>query len=362
VKEAVDKLVELKLRNGEEFFNRRIVKTAKGTRDYGPKQMMIREKVLDVITSCFKRHGAETIDTPVFELRDTLTGKYGEEGGKLIYDLMDQGGELLSLRYDLTVPFARYLAMYGITNFKRYHIGKVYRRDNPAMTRGRFREFYQCDFDIAGLYDLMIPESECLRITYEILNQLELGDFEIKVNHRRLLDGMFAVCGVSGSKFKTVCSTVDKLDKVPWSDVKTELIKEKGLTEEIVNKMEKYVCSRSSHSQSSSIELIKFLSNDSFLEANKDAKEALSELSLLFTYLELLGVVDRDLKVKQASLCLSSEEKLMDLILLQPSMIVKFLPFSKRVPMTFRRFSEIVFSLKNIDRRFIYVLELVLTS
>jgi histidyl-tRNA synthetase len=108
--------------------------------------MAIREKVLSTVIQCFKRHGAQTIDTPVFELKDVLTGKYGEDS-KLIYDLKDQGGEILSLRYDLTVPFARYLAMSKISSIKRYHIAKVYRRDNPAMTRGRYREFYQCVSD-----------------------------------------------------------------------------------------------------------------------------------------------------------------------------------------------------------------------
>lgn len=180
------------------------------------------------------------------------------------------------------VPFARYLAMNKITNIKRYHIAKVYRRDNPAMTRGRYREFYQCvsrphvlsrqpettdqtndwfiksfaflaafqfifcafqDFDIAGQYDAMIPDAECLKIVHEILSQLDLGEFRIKVCHmdwaecleaqttlsrchlcnhvlhlqvndRRILDGMFAVCGVPDDKFRTICSTVDKLDKV----------------------------------------------------------------------------------------------------------------------------------------------------
>ena len=103
-------------------------------------------------------------------------GKYGEES-KLIYDLEDQGGELLSLRYDLTVPFARYLAINKITNIKRFHIGKVYRRDQPVMTKGRFREFYQCDFDIAGEYDLMLPDAEILYIVHEILTKLDVGTF-----------------------------------------------------------------------------------------------------------------------------------------------------------------------------------------
>uniref|UniRef100_A0A8D0A647 histidine--tRNA ligase n=1 Tax=Sander lucioperca TaxID=283035 RepID=A0A8D0A647_SANLU len=213
---------------------------SQGTRDYNPKQMAIRERVFNTIISCFKRHGAETIDTPVFELKETLTGKYGEDS-KLIYDLKDQGGELLSLRYDLTVPFARYLAMNKITNIKRYHIAKVYRRDNPAMTRGRYREFYQCDFDIAGQYDGMIPDAECLKIVHEILSELDLGDFRIKVNDRRILDGMFAVCGVPDDKFRSICSTVDKLDKMPWEDVKKEMVNEKGLSEEVADRIGEYV-------------------------------------------------------------------------------------------------------------------------
>uniref|UniRef100_A0A673LFA3 histidine--tRNA ligase n=1 Tax=Sinocyclocheilus rhinocerous TaxID=307959 RepID=A0A673LFA3_9TELE len=241
IDEEVAKLLQFKAQlGGDEGKHVFVLKTAKGTRDYNPKQMAIREKVFNIIISCFKRHGAETIDTPVFELKETLTGKYGEDS-KLIYDLKDQGGELLSLRYDLTVPFARYLAMNKITNIKRYHIAKVYRRDNPAMTRGRYREFYQCDFDIAGQYDAMIPDAECLKIVYEILNELDLGDFHIKVNDRRILDGMFAVCGVPDEKFRTICSTVDKLDKMAWEDVKKEMVNEKGLSEDVANRIGEYV-------------------------------------------------------------------------------------------------------------------------
>uniref|UniRef100_G1RE12 Histidine--tRNA ligase, cytoplasmic n=1 Tax=Nomascus leucogenys TaxID=61853 RepID=G1RE12_NOMLE len=223
IEEEVAKLLKLKAQLGpDESKQKFVLKTPKGTRDYSPRQMAVREKVFDVIIHCFKRHGAEVIDTPVFELKETLTGKYGEDS-KLIYDLKDQGGELLSLRYDLTVPFARYLAMNKLTNIKRYHIAKVYRRDNPAMTRGRYREFYQCDFDIAGNFDPMIPDAECLKIMCEILSSLQIGDFLVKVNDRRILDGMFAICGVSDSKFRTICSSVDKLDKMSWEEVKNEM-------------------------------------------------------------------------------------------------------------------------------------------
>ncbi|CAI7838714.1 unnamed protein product [Closterium sp. NIES-53] len=116
--------------------SRRAPKIAKGTRDFLPDQMAIRERAFAIIAAVFKRHGAVALDTPVFELRETLMGKYGEDS-KLIYDLADQGGEILSLRYDLTVPFARYLAMHSVGNIKRYHVARVYRRDNPQMNRGR---------------------------------------------------------------------------------------------------------------------------------------------------------------------------------------------------------------------------------
>ncbi|KAF1642474.1 Histidine--tRNA ligase, cytoplasmic, partial [Eudyptes chrysocome] len=259
IAKEVAKLLEMKAQlGGDEGKHKFVLKTPKGTRDYSPKQMAIRERVFNAIITCFKRHGAEVIDTPVFELKETLTGKYGEDS-KLIYDLKDQGGELLSLRYDLTVPFARYLAMNKITNIKRYHIAKVYRRDNPAMTRGRYREFYQCDFDIAGQFDPMIPDAECLKIVHEILSDLQLGDFLIKVNDRRILDGMFAVCGVPDSKFRTICSSVDKLDKMPWEEVRSEMVGEKGLSPEAADHIGEYVQLHGEHCGVEPVALIQHL-------------------------------------------------------------------------------------------------------
>lgn len=263
-----------------------LLKTPKGTRDFSPKQMAIREGVFKVITECFKRHGAETIDTPVFELRETLKGKYGSEGSKLIYDLEDQGGELLSLRYDLTVPFARYIAMNKISSMKRYHIAKVYRRDNPAMTRGRYREFYQCDFDIAGPADLMITDAECIKIVHEILSDLKLGNFVIKVNHRRLLDGLFEFCGVPEDKFKTICAAVDKLDKAFWKDVRQEMIA-KGLDEKTVDKIGEYVQLPRSN------DLVEKLLNDKDLMQCQAAKEGLEGMKLLLKYCDIFGAIDK---------------------------------------------------------------------
>ncbi|KAF7235471.1 Histidine--tRNA ligase, cytoplasmic, partial [Varanus komodoensis] len=291
ITEQVAKMLKMKASGApDEGKQKFVLKTPKGTRDYSPKQMAIREKVFRTIIDCFKRHGAETIETPVFELKETLTGKYGEDS-KLIYDLKDQGGELLSLRYDLThssqVPFARYLAMNKITNIKRYHIAKVYRRDNPAMTRGRYREFYQCDFDIAGQYDAMIPDAECLKIVHEILSALQIGDFLIKVNDRRILDGMFAVCGVPDNKFRTICSTVDKLDKMAWEDVKGEMVGEKGLSPEAADRIGGYVRLHGG------LNLIEELLQDPELSQNKLAREGLGEMKQLFEYLAIFGISDQ---------------------------------------------------------------------
>lgn len=159
IDEAVEKLKALKLELGDDndkSSGKLILKSAKGTRDFHPEQMAVREKVLDKIIKVFKCHGAVTIDTPVFELKEVLTGKYGEDS-KLIYDLKDQGGEILSLRYDLTVPFARYVAMNKISSIKRYQIAKVYRRDQPSISRGRYREFYQC-VSILPTFDPLVSQ------------------------------------------------------------------------------------------------------------------------------------------------------------------------------------------------------------
>ncbi len=118
--------------------------TRQGTKDYGPGEMFCREHIEKIVKTCFTSFGGSCLDTPVFERKDVLTDKYGEDS-KLIFDLMDQGGEQLALRYDHTVPLARYLAMMGGTNThsKIWQVGKVYRRDNPVMSKGRMREFMQ---------------------------------------------------------------------------------------------------------------------------------------------------------------------------------------------------------------------------
>ncbi|XP_048076821.1 histidine--tRNA ligase, mitochondrial isoform X2 [Ursus arctos] len=263
-----------------------IIKTPKGTRDLSPQQMVVREKILDMVIGCFKRHGAKRLDTPAFELKEMLTEKYGEDSG-LIYDLKDQGGELLSLRYDLTVPFARYLAMNKVKKMKRYHVGKVWRRESPTIVQGRYREFCQCDFDIAGQFDPMIPDAECLKIMCEILSGLQLGDFLIKVNDRRILDGMLAVCGVPESKFHAICSSIDKLDKISWNDVRHEMVAKKGLAPEVADRIGDYIQCHGG------VSLVEEMFQDSRLSQNKQAIEGLGDLKLLFEYLTLFGIAEK---------------------------------------------------------------------
>ncbi|PRQ77507.1 histidyl-tRNA synthetase [Rhodotorula toruloides] len=264
------------------------LKTPKGTKDWHPSDMYLRQAIFRKITDVFELHGGVTIDTPVFELKEILSGKYGEDS-KLIYDLQDQGGELCSLRYDLTVPFARFLAMNGTQypNIKRYHIAKVYRRDQPAMSKGRMREFYQCDFDIAGVYDPMLPDAECLAITCEVLEALDIGEFTIKLNHRKILDGIFAVCGVPADKIRTISSAVDKLDKMPWEDVRKEMTEEKGLAGDVADRIGEYVKLKGGP------ELVEQLKQDERLTKNKSAVEGLNDMALLFKYLDIYGATPR---------------------------------------------------------------------
>lgn len=265
---------------------RRKPKIPKGTKDFLPAEMAVRQLAFSRIETVFRRHGAVTIDTPVFELRETLMGKYGEDS-KLIYDLADQGGEILSLRYDLTVPFARYVALNGIGNIKRYHIGKVYRRDQPQMKRGRFREFYQCDFDIAGAYAPMVADSEVLKVLNEILTELDIGGFVIKLNHRGLLDAMMAIAGVPAQKFRAICSAIDKLDKEPWAEVRREMVQDKGLPAAVADRIGEFVVLRGAPHDM----LPRLLAIPDFA-AHPGAAAALADMGTLFELLDAMGALD----------------------------------------------------------------------
>ncbi|KAH8908300.1 histidyl-tRNA synthetase [Coniochaeta sp. PMI_546] len=267
--------------------NNNQVKIPKGTRDWVGADIQIRDKIFKVAGDIFARHGGTQLDTPVFELKHILAGKYGEDS-KLIYDLADQGGEMCALRYDLTVPFARWLGMTSTQQIKRYHIAKVYRRDQPAVARGRMREFYQCDFDIAGEYDAMIPDAEILRIMVEVFEGVGLGkDVSIKLNHRKILDGMFAVCGVPADKTRSISSAVDKLDKLPWEEVKKEML-EKGLESKVADRIGVYT----QHSGSLK-EIISYIKDSAEMCANEQVQQGLNDMDLLLSYLEAFEVADK---------------------------------------------------------------------
>ncbi|NXK66020.1 SYHC protein, partial [Sylvietta virens] len=297
IAKEVAKLLDMKAQLGaDEGKHKFVLKTPKVTPHsmlLCPSEMAIRPPPFKAIISCFKRHPPPVIDTPVFELKvaPPTAGKYGEDS-KLIPPLKDQGGELLSLRPPPTVPFARYLAPPPITNIKRYHIAKAPPRDNPAMTRGRYRPPHQCclflcppHFDIAGQFDPMIPPPECLKIVHEILSAPPLGDFVIKVNDRRIPPPMFAVCGVPDSKSPPICSSVDKLDKVPWEPPPSEMVGEKGLSPAPPDRIGEYVQLHGDPPR-----LIERLLQDPNPPQNKLAKEGLGDMPPPFEYLTLFGI------------------------------------------------------------------------
>lgn len=257
----------------------------KGTRDYRPKDIVVRDKIFNEMKEIFSRHGAVGIDTPVFELKETLMGKYGEDS-KLIYELKDQGGQILALRYDLTVPFARFVAENDIARIKRYQIGKVYRRDQPNMNRGRYREFYQCDFDIAGDYGSRIPDAECLQMLSEIMTKLGLPDFSVRTSHRALLDGLFEVSGVPEDKIRAISSAVDKLDKESWASVEKEMY-DKGLSEESISKIGAFVSIKGK-----ARETLERIKESSDLMANVNVKLGIAELEEIFSMTDIFGCTD----------------------------------------------------------------------
>ncbi|OCH95702.1 histidyl-tRNA synthetase [Obba rivulosa] len=275
-------------KDGKKKGERLLLKTPKGTRDYGPGEMFCREHVERVVKECFTTYGGACLDTPVFERKDILAGKYGEDA-KLIFDLKDQGGEELALRYDHTVPLARYLAMNGAINTqsKLWQVGKVYRRDNPVMSKGRMREFSQADFDISGVWDPMIPDAELISLLCTILTRLEVGEFIVKMNHRKILDGIFEVCGVPPEKIRTISSAVDKLDKMAWAEVKKEMTEEKGLDPAAADKIGEYVKHKGGP------ELLEQLKADEALMANASAKHGIEEMGILFALLKSYKVLDK---------------------------------------------------------------------
>jgi histidyl-tRNA synthetase len=227
----------------------------KGTRDFGPEKMIRRIYIFDTIKAIFQKYGFLPIETPAMENLSVLTGKYGDEGDKLIFKILNSGDFLAeikpdsvnnyktltpkiaekALRYDLTVPFARYVVMNRNEisfPFKRYQIQPVWRADRPQ--KGRYREFYQCDADVVGT-DSLICEAEIVLMINEVLSKLGLKDFSIKINNRKILTGITEVIGKAGAETQ-LCVAIDKLDKIGLEGVIKEL-KENDFSDDHISKL-----------------------------------------------------------------------------------------------------------------------------
>jgi histidyl-tRNA synthetase len=216
----------------------------KGTRDFGPAQMAKRQFILENIKKVFQKYGFQPMETPAMENLSTLTGKYGEEGDQLLFKVLNSGDFLKDvdkakletrnskqitseisekgLRYDLTVPFARYVVMNRgeITfPFKRYQIQPVWRADRPQ--KGRYREFYQCDADVVGTNSL-VCEAEIILMIKEVFKALGIGDYSIKINHRGILSGLAELCRAKENETSLFVG-IDKLDKIGEEKVREEL-------------------------------------------------------------------------------------------------------------------------------------------
>ncbi|MGB1032243.1 MAG: ATP phosphoribosyltransferase regulatory subunit, partial [Flavobacteriales bacterium] len=224
----------------------------KGTRDFGPDVMVKRNFIFNTIRQTFERFGFLPIETPAMERMETLTGKYGEEGDQLIFKILNNGDFLnkadadaldnkdskklsfsiskKALRYDLTVPFARFVVMnqsqIGFP-FKRYQIQPVWRGDRPG--KGRYQEFFQCDVDVIGSNSLL-SEVELIQIFEEVLGNLGIEQREIKLNNRKVLAGIAEVLGAA-DQLTDMCVAIDKVDKIGVEKVGEELMK-RGFSED----------------------------------------------------------------------------------------------------------------------------------
>jgi len=213
----------------------------KGTRDFGPQEMLRRKYIFNTIERVFQKYGYLPLETPAMEHLETLTGKYGEEGDRLIFKILKRGAELdraledrskgfadEALRYDLTVPFARYVVQHQnelVLPFKRYQIQPVWRADRPQ--KGRYREFYQCDADVIGSTSLL-SEVELVQLFDEVFTLLGLK-VVVKINDRKVLGGIAEVCG-QPEKVVDIVTAIDKLDKIGREKVEEEM-REKGVSE-----------------------------------------------------------------------------------------------------------------------------------
>lgn len=282
----------------------------KGTRDFNPSEIAKRNYIFDIIKKNFQTYGFQPIETPSFENSDTLLGKYGEEGDRLIFKILNSGDFIRkvddatyadknsatiapritekALRYDLTVPFARYVVMHQNDidfPFKRYQIQPVWRADRPQ--KGRFREFFQCDADVVGS-DSLLQEVELIQLYDAVFSELKLEGATIKMNNRKILAG---IAEVIGAKDLLIDFTValDKLDKIREDGVKKEMLA-KGISEEAIEKASPLFLPQGSNEEQ--LERL-----DALLKNSEEGKKGLEELRFILETIAVLGLQSANLSI-----------------------------------------------------------------
>lgn len=282
----------------------------KGTRDFSPSEVAKRNYIFAVIKKHFETFGFQPIETPSFENSDTLMGKYGDEGDRLIFKILNSGdfiGKVNSvtfeskdsnaisaqisekaLRYDLTVPFARYVVMHQNEidfPFKRYQIQPVWRADRPQ--KGRFREFYQCDADVVGA-DSLLQEVEFVQLYDAVFTELGLNGVNIKLNNRKILAG---IAEIIGAKDKLIDFTValDKLDKIGEEGIKKEML-QKGISEEAIAKASPLFSLSGTNAEQ--LAVLKEL-----LATSEEGSKGVEELQFIVDTIEMLGLKSAQLSI-----------------------------------------------------------------
>ena len=278
------------------------VQIPKGTRDFTSKIMFRRNYIFNKVKSCFERYGYAPIETPAMENIETLTGKYGDEGDRLIFKVLNSGDFLSksnidenttskslskeiadkALRYDLTVPFARYVALNRNElsfPFKRYQMQNVWRADRPQ--KGRFREFYQCDADVIGSKSLL-NEIELIQLCDDIFSELNVPNINILVNNRKILSAMIDLMSAS-EIFNEFVIVLDKIDKIGVDNVKSELIKI-GVSDEKIGILDTFL-------NSNNVNELSNILKDSFI-----GMEGVSEMNYIFDKIEKLNLKNSTLK------------------------------------------------------------------
>ena len=289
----------------------------KGTRDFGPEQMRKRHFIFDTIRSTFRRFGFQPLETPSMENLTTLTGKYGDEGDQLLFKILNSGEFAATLtdadlqtaqqpggskklipkiaekglRYDLTVPFARYVVMNRNSlalPFKRYQMQPVWRADRPQ--RGRYREFYQCDADVVGT-DSLLCEAEIILMIHEVFQNLGIADFTLKINNRKILAGIAEAIGVPGQE-ATLSVAIDKLDKIGQEKVLDEL-RERGFSDDALTKLKPLFANVPEGGILATLERLR-----QWLSASETAQTGLAELEQTLTLVQQYGLSGEALRVE----------------------------------------------------------------